>query len=277
MLSVALLFFSITFASNLALACEGECIVNVTKFILRSYSTPVYNVYRDVVSNRPYSLFSLSNSLEQSREIENSIIPPSSRAAETLDYITPLLSSFEGSSYSRLETAIFPSYFHGKCEDPTTGIIPAGCPNPSCPVVCGTPGSMVYHFPKLRRIAFDTVQAMLFEHTQEGSDTYNAVQKTVKRFTGTPTASRSNMTTRSVPRIFWARRDLDLLLPGYESMFLMKRVDDVGSALKSILESIPGRLAEACGSVGPDKNGSADELQGCSWEAETVAYILQFP
>ena len=133
---------------------------------------------------------------------------------------------------------------------------------------------MVYHFPKLRRIAFDTVHAMLLEYTREGSDTYNAVQKTVTRFTGTPTAS--NMTGRSVPRIFWARRDLDLL-PEHESMYLVKRVGDVGSLLKPILESIPGRLATACGHAGPDKNGSGDELQECSWEAETVSYILQFP
>ena len=277
MLSVVLLFFSITFASNLALGCEGECIVNVTRFILRSYSTPVYNVFRGVVSHHPHSLLSLSNITEQSGEIENSMIPSSSRAADTLDYITPLLSSYEGNGYSLLENAIFPSYFHGKCEDPTTGITPTGCPNPSCPVVCGTPGSMVYHFPKLRRIAFDTMHAMLLEHTREGSDTYNAVLKTVKRFTGTPTAAASNLTARSVPRIFWARRDLDLLLPEYESMHSAKRVDDVGSTLKSILESIPMRLADACGTVGPDANGSADELQECSWEAETLAYISQFP
>jgi len=258
MLSVVRLFLSVTLASNLALACEGECIVNVTRFILHSYSTPVYNIFRDA-----------------SGEIEGSIVPPSSRATEALDYITPLLSSYEGNAYSRLETAIFPSYFHGKCEDPTTGVIPAGCPNPSCPVVCGTPGSMVYHFPKLRRIAFDTIHAVLLEHTREGSDTYNAVQKTVKRFADTPTAS--NMTTRSISRIFWARKDLDLLLPEYGSMHLTKRVDDVGTILKPIIESIPARLARVCEYVGSDQNGSADELQGCSWEAKTVAYISQFP
>lgn len=134
---------------------------------------------------------------------------------------------------------------------------------------------MIYHFPKLRRIAFDTIHAMLLEYTREGSDTYNAVQKTVKRFTSPPAAL--NMTTRSVPRIFWARRDLDFLLPEYESMYLMKRAGDAEALLKLIVESIPERLAAACGHVGADENGSADELQGCSWEAETVTYISQFP
>ncbi|KAF9652336.1 hypothetical protein BDM02DRAFT_2942688 [Thelephora ganbajun] len=258
MLSPVWLFLSITFSSTVVLACEGECIVNVTKFILRSYSNPVYDVFQAIAG-----------------EIEASIIPPSSRTANRLDYITPLLSSYEGTSYSRMETAIFPSYFHGKCEDPMTGVAPAGCPNPSCRVVCGTPGSMVYHFPKLRRIAFDTVHTMLLENTREGSDTYNAVRRSVKRFAAAQASPK--LTTRSIPSIFWARKDLDLLLPEYKYMYLMKRADDIGDKLKPILESIPERLARACGYVGPDMDGSVDELQGCSWEAETVAYILRFP
>lgn len=230
----------------------------MTKYILLHYSVPVYNVFYDIAG-----------------EIDNSIIPLSSRATNSLDYITPLLSSYEGNAYSRMETAIFPSYFHGKCEDPTTGIIPAGCPNPSCPVVCGTPGSMVYHFPKLRRIAFDTVHAMLFEHTRKDSDTHNAVERTVKRFANPQVAS--NRTTRSIPRIFWARKDLDLFSPEYESLDLTRRTDGIEAKLSSILESAPERLARACGYTGPNKDGSTDELRGCSWEAETVAYILRFP
>ena len=134
---------------------------------------------------------------------------------------------------------------------------------------------MAYHFSKLRRIAFDTVHAMLFEHTKEGSATYGAVERVVKRFAAPQVAS--NVTARSIPRIFWARKDLDLFLPEYESMFLTKRADDIGDKLKPILESIPERLASACGYVGPNDGGAADELQGCSWEAETVEYILSFP
>ena len=134
---------------------------------------------------------------------------------------------------------------------------------------------MVYHFPKFRRIAFDTVHAMLLEHTREGSDTYDAVQRTVKRFTVAKAAP--NVMARSIPRIFWAWKDLGLLLPEYEYMRLTKREDDVGAKLKPILESVPDRLTRACGYVGPDENGSADELQGCSWEADAVKYILQFP
>lgn len=134
---------------------------------------------------------------------------------------------------------------------------------------------MVYHFPKLRRIAYETVHAVLLEHTVEGSDTYNAVQRVVKRFT--ISQATLGATTRSIPRIFGARKDLNLLFPEYESMYLKRRAEAVGTKLKPILESIPERLARACGYVGPDENGSVDELQGCSWEAETVEYILRFP
>ena len=134
---------------------------------------------------------------------------------------------------------------------------------------------MVYHFPKLRRIAFDTVHTMLLEQTREGSDTYNAIQKTVKRFTGNQ--ATTNPTVRSVPRIFWARKDLDLFFPGSEAMYHTKRADDSGAKLKSILESIPERLVSVCGYVSSEEGGSVDELQGCSWKKETVAYISEFP
>lgn len=133
---------------------------------------------------------------------------------------------------------------------------------------------MVYHFPKLRRIAFDTVHAMLLEHTREGSDTYKAVQKVVKRFTVAQAAP--NVMARSIPRIFWARKDLDLFLPEYETTYPVRRADDIGAKLMPILESIPERLAKACRYVGSDEDSSV-ELQGCSWEAETVKYILRFP
>ena len=134
---------------------------------------------------------------------------------------------------------------------------------------------MVYHFPKLRRIAYETMHAILLEHTREGSDTYNAVQRTVRRFAVAQVAP--SVVTRSIPRIFRARKDLALLLTEHEYTHPTKRAREVEAKLKTILESIPERLARACGYVGPDENGSVDELHGCSWEAETVEYILQFP
>jgi len=134
---------------------------------------------------------------------------------------------------------------------------------------------MVYHFPKLRRLAYETAYAILLEHTREGSDTYNAVQRIVRRFVVAQAAP--NVVERSIPRIFRARKDLGLLLPEHEYTYLTKRANEVGAKLKPILESAPERLARACGYVGPDENGSVEELYGCSWEAETVEYILRFP
>jgi len=51
MISPVLLFLFFTFASTITLACEGECFVNVTKFILHNYETTVYDVFRATVSN----------------------------------------------------------------------------------------------------------------------------------------------------------------------------------------------------------------------------------
>lgn len=119
------------------------------------------------------------------------------------------------------------------------------------------------------------MHAILLEHTREGSDTYNAVQRIVRRFAVAQAAP--NVATRSIPRIFQVRKDIVLLLPEHEDTYPTKRAREVGAKLKPILESIPERLARACGYVGPEENGSVDELHGCSWEAETVEYILRFP
>ena len=119
------------------------------------------------------------------------------------------------------------------------------------------------------------MHATLLEHTREGSDTYNAVQRIVRRITTAQAAP--DVVTRSIPRIFRVRKDLGLLLPEHEYTYLIKRAREVEAKLKPILESVPERLARACGYVGPDENGSVDELHGCSWEAETVKYILRFP
>jgi hypothetical protein len=59
-----------------------------------------------------------------------------------------------------MRTAIFPSYFHGKCLD-AEGETPHGCPNPDCPVVCGTPGSMVHFYSVLKDIVYNTTRTIL--------------------------------------------------------------------------------------------------------------------
>lgn len=76
-----------------------------------------------------------------------------------------------------METAIFPHYFHGKCA--RNGVDPPGCPNPDCPVVCGTPGSMVHFFPTLRFIAYNETRTRLEAAVAPGSDAYQQIEQNV--------------------------------------------------------------------------------------------------
>lgn len=76
-----------------------------------------------------------------------------------------------------METAIFPGYFHGKCA--RDGADPPGCPNPDCPVVCGTPGSMVHFFPMLRFIAYNETRARIEAAAAPGSNSYQQIEQNV--------------------------------------------------------------------------------------------------
>ena len=59
-----------------------------------------------------------------------------------MQFLQPITQTYANRSYDGMEHAIFPSFFHGKCLD-SKGREPDGCPNPDCPIVCGTPGSLV--------------------------------------------------------------------------------------------------------------------------------------
>ena len=88
------------------------------------------------------------------------------------------MAAYHKQAYKGMENAIFPSYFHGKCLD-ETGVTPPGCPNPDCPIVCGTPGSLVHFFPKLRYIAFNQTYHLLQKLSTPGSETYQQVEDMV--------------------------------------------------------------------------------------------------
>ncbi|PCH35067.1 hypothetical protein WOLCODRAFT_125366 [Wolfiporia cocos MD-104 SS10] len=140
-------------------ACEGECIVAITNAFLGNYSYPV-----DAVMHNMAQRFS-------------DMLPSHPSPATTFSYLAPLIDAYGKQAYGGMETAIFPSYFHGKCQ--RDGVDPPGCPNPDCPVVCGTPGSMVHFYPKLRYIAFNQTRAMLEELARPGSPTYQQVEQNV--------------------------------------------------------------------------------------------------
>lgn len=153
------------------------------------------------------------------------------------EYLAPVRDGYHSIIARSLQHNIFPGYFHGKCAPLGTAV--PGCPNPDCPVVCGTPGSMVHFYSKLVSIAFETVRADLWVHSKPGSGARKAVERRVlARASGT----RNGRSCRSK--------------------------DGVRRELRSILTGLAGRLAEQCG--GPP-------LSKCNWAQSMKQYILTFP
>jgi hypothetical protein len=189
-----------------------------------------------------------------------------------IDYLEPLLAAFDDQKDSVMQKAIFPSFFHGKCQDPSTGINPPGCPNPDCPVVCGTPGSMVHFYPRLRYIAFNSTWHLLHDLTRTGSPVFKQVQKRIER---------AQAKAAGGPH----RRDVDgdgtaapngavgsLVLA--EDPSLEKRASQATRVLETIFQRIRPSLEKICGGTG---TGKTNGLPYCSWEHEMKEYILTFP
>lgn len=231
-------------------ACEGDCIVGITNAFLGNYSSPIQAVLGNIVS---FTAVILCGSVPKphckASQISTQLIPPQSRTTTPLKYLTPFIDAYNKAAYTGLETAIFPSYFHGKCQN-KDGIDPEGCPDPDCPVVCGTPGSLVHFYAKLRSIAYDETSALLANLSSSDSDSYKAVEQTVLAASGAHTGGHER------------RRYL-----GPAGMPASKRVDSVQEELPKIMKGIPNLLEKACG------EGQA----ACSWEVAMKKYILSFP
>lgn len=156
-----------------------------------------------------------------------------------------------------MEEAIFPSYFHGKCL--VNGVEPDGCPNPDCPVVCGTPGSLVHFFGKLRYIAFNQTRQFMKEITTPGSDTYEKVEQNILA-ADSKTRRSIRMYSRAGPY-------------GTVPMLLTRREEEAKSKLKQTMAKVPSWLEYICGGENDDTNGLPD----CSWEDAMKRYIVSFP
>ncbi|TBU46704.1 hypothetical protein BD309DRAFT_887948 [Dichomitus squalens] len=141
-------------------ACEGDCIVGTTNAWLSNYTAPIQTAMESIAT-------------QISR-----LIPSHPSIDTTFNYLNPIITAYHDQSYQNMENGIFPSYFHGKCLD-KNGNEPAGCPNPDCPVVCGTPGSMVHFFPKLRYIAFNQTLHLLETLSSPGSPSYDRMEELV--------------------------------------------------------------------------------------------------
>ena len=113
----------------------------------------------------------------QAQQISN-LIPGHPSVDTAMTYLEPIQAAYRTQAYQNMETGIFPSYFHGKCLD-KNGQEPAGCPKPDCPVVCGTPGSMVHFYPRLRFIAFNQTYHLFERLSAQGSPSYNRVETLV--------------------------------------------------------------------------------------------------
>ncbi|KZV75899.1 hypothetical protein PENSPDRAFT_661410 [Peniophora sp. CONT] len=143
-----------------ARACEGACIVGVTDVWLSNYTAVVQGVFD-----------------QTSKAIAERLVP--NHAGDASSYLRPLAEQYNNASYNGMEKAIFPSYFHGKCQQ--DGVEPEGCPNPDCPVVCGTPGSLVHFYSTLRFIAFNQTRALLQDLMSPGSAGYQQLEDAVVR------------------------------------------------------------------------------------------------
>lgn len=173
-----------------------------------------------------------------------------------------------------MENAIFKSYFHGKCQDPTTGIDPTGCPNPDCPVVCGTPGSIVHFYSKFRSLAFEATVHLFDEITKPSSAAYHKFEE------GVISATSSSSSVGNKQRIVRFMRKTAWLAESRVDFGKSKRIEkradskDIRNKLQTILQKFQSELETTCGGKG---ESDSNEFPSCSWEAEFKKYILSFP
>ncbi|KAJ3002360.1 hypothetical protein NUW54_g5885 [Trametes sanguinea] len=278
-------------------ACEGDCIVGITNAFVSNYSSPIH-----------IAMTAMAHQISD-------LLPGHPDTDTALGYLQPLLTAYKKQAYQGMEKAIFPSYFHGKCLD-AQGNEPAGCPNPDCPIVCGTPGSLVHFYSQLRFIAynqtFHTFQAL----ATPGTDAYQQVEKAVmdaatsshgasrRSFSriypralsnavnvahnnknsgpssasgsGTGTGSNSGPGRDSVPST--PRTGTQDVVSDPASKILVPVFLKRAQDVKSGLRSIMAQAHPLLGEAcGADGAQETNGLPNCSWEDAMKAYILSFP
>ena len=208
-------------------------------------------------------------------QISQKLLPPKSHD-DPMSFFHPILTTYYDTSYDDMKTAIFPSYFHGKCQ--RDGVEPQGCPNPDCPVVCGTPGSLVHFFPTLRFIAFKSTRDTLQRLCSPSSDEYKKTERAVIRAATTTRKGESKQRRVSISNDGAAQGVGGELVqgmpPGKNIQYLRKREEDVEKEFKEIMGQVPVLLEEMCGGK-PTEDASA--LPDCSWEEAMKAFILTYP
>ena len=216
-----------------------------------------------------YRLYTFTDAW-QAQQISRELLPA---GHDSMQYLDPITSAYEDSSYDGMRTAIFPNYFHGKCQ--SNGVDPAGCPNPDCPVICGTPGSLVHFFPTLRFIAFNHTRNTLQRLCSPGNDAYERAERSVVQTAAGPRGHGGER--RRVPWFEYAiaRAGGDLAQGRNLSYaYARRREEGVKKRFEEIMKQVPILLEQACGGH-PSEDENA--LPKCSWEKLMKAYILDFP
>ncbi|KAG5646391.1 hypothetical protein DXG03_003714 [Asterophora parasitica] len=228
----------------LVATCEGGCIVDITNAFISNYSTPVNNLFEQLAN-----------------EMVAKVLPNRRYASPPISLMGPLLDAYHKSVYATLEHAIFPSYFHGKCQQPDPKnpdgpwVNPPGCPNPDCPIVCGTPGSMVHFYPKLRYIAFSSTRRQLVELASPGNDAYRALEENVMAEIESGGGYKQRAAgTRMPPK--------------------QRKGEQARGQVREIMSQISSRLEKICGGTG---TGTTHGLPKCSWEKRMKEFILTYP
>lgn len=202
----------------------------------------------------------------------------------------PILATYMNTCYNLLETAIFPSYFHGKCQRfSKDGQNPPGCPNPDCPVVCGTPGSLVHFYSTLRFIAFNSTKTTLEALTTPGNKAYKEVEALLKARQSSDVYRRGSGTgyNNTIEDRDMASSPVSHGMHGLKKRAHARQLGYSGGrrgavilqarstpTLASILAQFNPMFEKVCGGNARDANGA---LPKCSWEDDMKQYILSFP
>lgn len=246
--------FSVLFANPISVfACEGECIIGITHAWLGNYTSPIYTVFQHIA-----------------QQISRELLPA---GHDSMRYLDPITLAYKDSSYDGMRTAIFPNYFHGKCQ--RDGVDPHGCPNPDCPVICGTPGSLVHFFPALRFIAFNYTRSTLQRLCSPGNDAYERAERSIVQTTAGPHEHEGER--RRVPWFEYAiARAGGEFAQGrnLSYVYARRREEGVKKRFEEIMKQVPILLEQACGGR-PSESENA--LPKCSWENLMKQYILNFP
>ncbi|KAF8155756.1 hypothetical protein B0H34DRAFT_642848, partial [Crassisporium funariophilum] len=226
--------------------CEGECIRGIVTAVLGNYTRPTSAVLEDMANS-----------------ISTQVIQNTQNPTPPMRYLSPIVEEYNKRCYKYMEHEIFEKKFHGKCQNPITGLDPAGCPNPDCPVVCGTPGSIIHFYLTFRYIAFNATVNLLKDILKTDSPAFQQVEQLVQA--DIPTKQRRLMRFMRKMSTFGNK---DIIMDNET------RAERVKDTLAAIFRPVRSKMTSACGGTA---NGKTNGLPDCTWEAQFKEYISTFP